>query len=552
MNKWEKKKILKYIWFWLPWVWLFAGYAILVWYQLVPGRWLVDSDMSVELILSKMLNEEGGILSHNWYYTSELRVFQFHWIFRVTMLLFPNNWHIARTVGMAVLLAIFTLSCLYMCKSLGFQRTGVWITGTLIWPFGRMYFYIVGYSGFYAVFIIFVCLIVGLISSLAQKDYVPWKKIVLAAALAFLSFASGTNGVRQTMMSFVPLLGGGILFLWLEIRQSHAKSFKDVLKGCKAAMRLVGWIFYATGFNVVGYLYNYLVLSKQYEYVNYDFLMFDKKFSVSNLLTVWSDFLSLFGYQNDVELYTFGGIATFCGLVIAFAVVFSLVRLCMRYPTLQLCRKLIVMTIIAGLLVCGSIFAFANVYMLGYHSNYWVPLIPFILVMLGIELDTECFDWEALHKGTQVVFACMITITAVGAITIEYSQPLNGLHCMEDAAKAILDSEYTTGYASYWSAGVLTELTDGRIEVIPVDVDDLSIFKWGTKRQYAESIPEGPVFILINRHYDERINQNPFALSNKGDIFLDTDDFWAVGFESAEEAYQVLFDAGVREYGIIP
>ena len=57
----------------LPWLWLAAGYVLDMWFQLVPGKWIVDSDLASEMMLAKILNQEGSILSHSWYYSTELR-----------------------------------------------------------------------------------------------------------------------------------------------------------------------------------------------------------------------------------------------------------------------------------------------------------------------------------------------------------------------------------------------------------------------------------------------------------------------------------------------
>lgn len=550
MNKhgWKKldwRKLGGSVWRILPWLWLLAGYAVLVWYQLVPGRWLVDGDMSCEMILCKMLNEEKSILSHNWFYSTELYTFHFHWIFRVTMLIFPNNWHLARTLAIAVILLIFVLAYLYMCYSLGFPRMGIWTAGAMLWPFGRLYFYEVGFSGFYAVYIIYACFAIGLVSSLARKEHKGWKKILLAGLLAFASAASGLNGVRQTMMTFAPLVAGMVLVLWMEIRRSKVRSVRECMTQCRETIRLSGWVLFAACFNVAGYLFNYKVLSRKYDFVTYNFVQLDKAFSIESLVAVWSDLLSLFGYQNNVYLYTFRGIASLCGLAIVAVIVFSLIRLCMRYRTLNLQQKLILMTVIAGLLVCGSIFAFSSVYFQGYHSNYWIPLVPVILAMVQIEMDTETFDWAILRQWMYGVFSGVVTLAAVGAILCEYYSPLNGESNIEEAVNVILESGYTQGYASHWCASSITELTDGKIEMISVNVNNLEIADWLQKKEYLDTVPEGPVFILIDRFHDTDIESNPFALSGKGDIFLDGACYWAVGYESMEEVYQILQDAGV-------
>lgn len=552
MKKQDWKKLGSDVWRILPWLWLLAGYVVLVWYQLVPGRWTVDGDMSCEMILSRMLNEEKSILSHNWFYSTELYIFHFHWFFRVAMLIFPYNWHLARTLAMAIIMLIFVLSYLYMSYSLGFPRMGVWTAGAMLWPFGRLYFYEVGYSGFYAVYIIYACFAIGLVSSLARKEHKRWKKILLTGLLAFSSVASGLNGVRQTMMTFAPLFAGMALVLWMEIRRNRVRSVREVMAQCRETVRLSGWVIFATCFNIAGYLFNYKVLSRKYDFLAYNFVQFDKGFTIDSLLAVWSDLLSLFGYQSGVYLYAIGGLASLCGIAIAALIIFSLIRLCMRYHTLNLQQKLIVMMVIAGLLVCGTIFAFCSVYFQGYHSNYWIPLVPVVLAMVQIEMDTEKFDWAVLRQWMYGVFSGVVTLAAVGAILYEYNFPLNGQPAIENAVNALLESGYTHGYASHWSASAITELTDGRIEMISVNISNLEVAEWLQKREYLDTIPEGPVFILIDRFHDTGIETNPFALSGKGDIFIDEGGYWAVGFESVEEAYQILYDAGVRENGQMP
>lgn len=546
-KKWDWKKAGSIVWRILPWLWLLAGYVVLVWYQLVPGRWLVDGDISSQMVLAKLLNEEKSILTHNWFYSTELHVFHYQWFFRFALLIFPNNWHLARTLTIALIMLVFVLAYLYMSYSLGFPRMGVWTAGAMLWPFGRLYFYEVGFTGCYAIYIIYACFAIGLISSLAWKKHRRWKKLLLAGLLAFSSAASGLNGVRQMMMTFAPLFVGMALVFWLEIRRKKVRSVRECMEQCRETIRLSGWIIFATCFNIAGYLFNYKVLSQKYDFVKYNFVQFDKIFTIDSLLAVWSDLLSLFGYQNKVYLYTLGGIASLCGLAFAALIVFSLVRLCMRYRTLNLQQKLILMTAIAGLLVCGSIFAFSSVYFQGYHSNYWIPLVPVILAMVQIELDTESFDWAILRQWVYGVFSGVVTLAAVGAILYEYHAPLNGEHNVEEAVNAILASGYTQGYASHWSASAITELTDGKVEVISVNVNNLEVEEWLQKREYLDTVPEGPVFILIDRFHDTDIDSNPFALSGKGDIFLDSVCYWAVGYESMEEVYQILEDAGVSD-----
>lgn len=45
----------------------------------MPGKWIVDSDLASEMILSDLLNKEGSIISHNWFYSTELKVVNLQW-----------------------------------------------------------------------------------------------------------------------------------------------------------------------------------------------------------------------------------------------------------------------------------------------------------------------------------------------------------------------------------------------------------------------------------------------------------------------------------------
>ena len=74
MKQQTKGGVLHALWRWLPWLWIAGGYLFDLWYQIVPGKWIVDSDLASEMILSDLLNREGSIISQNWFYSTELKV----------------------------------------------------------------------------------------------------------------------------------------------------------------------------------------------------------------------------------------------------------------------------------------------------------------------------------------------------------------------------------------------------------------------------------------------------------------------------------------------
>lgn len=59
---------------------------------------LIDSDMSSELILSKLLADENKILSTKWYYSTELRVLNTQLIYSFFFKIF-HDWTVIRTAS---------------------------------------------------------------------------------------------------------------------------------------------------------------------------------------------------------------------------------------------------------------------------------------------------------------------------------------------------------------------------------------------------------------------------------------------------------------------
>ena len=76
------------------------------------------------------------LLSKNWGYSTEIRVFYLQLIYRITLLIFPHNWFAARMLGQAVWLLLLVLCMLYAGHTLGLRGCGVWAAAALICPFG--------------------------------------------------------------------------------------------------------------------------------------------------------------------------------------------------------------------------------------------------------------------------------------------------------------------------------------------------------------------------------------------------------------------------------
>ena len=59
----------------LPYCLLLLGIVLTMTVMILHGRSYIDSDTASEMILADLLNQEGSIVSTNWWYSTEIRVF---------------------------------------------------------------------------------------------------------------------------------------------------------------------------------------------------------------------------------------------------------------------------------------------------------------------------------------------------------------------------------------------------------------------------------------------------------------------------------------------
>ena len=81
----------------------------------------VDSDMSSELLLGKLLAEEKSIITNCWYYSTVLKVIDTNLLWALLFEIF-DSWHIVRLTG-SFIIYLLTLACLYFfCWQAGLKK----------------------------------------------------------------------------------------------------------------------------------------------------------------------------------------------------------------------------------------------------------------------------------------------------------------------------------------------------------------------------------------------------------------------------------------------
>ena len=192
----------EHIWhtLWLILTWACLIYACLRTWQVIQGRmyYLLDSDMSSDLLLSYRLRQEHALLTTNWFYSTELRIFHNHLVFAPLFFL-SDNWLQVRTIGTAIILLGMLASCWYFCRQAGIGHLFPAIGTLLVTPVSDVYFRITLLTVSYPPHLFAAFLCCGVLFQYIRCKKRP-VRIALLVFLTLFSFVIGLGGLRLRLL----------------------------------------------------------------------------------------------------------------------------------------------------------------------------------------------------------------------------------------------------------------------------------------------------------------------------------------------------------------
>lgn len=505
-----KKTAAETLWAVVPWLWLFGAWLFGVIFMVVYGRSRLDSDMASEMVLAAQLNKEGGVLSTAWYYSTELRVFCEQILFKLGLAVFPQNWHAARTLAQAILSALVAVSGLYFLYGASLRKSAPWLVGALLCPFGFWQMFHCVFGGFYYVHMIFVMLSMGLVLRITTAMDSARRTAVRAVLLAGLAFAAGLNGIRILMNLYVPLAAAALVLLGWRWNQAPLERPRTVPQ-----VRFAAAAWGAAVVSLAGYVVNAKVLAANHTFSDQGQRSWTA-LSFEYLTRVWADFLTLFGYPGDsgtlsfgdpIPLFSLQGLLGALGLVIAGVLIASVVHLLMRRRELSFVRMAVLTVFLSCLLVDSIAFAFMNE-MIGINGSYWLPVVPLAFAVLGIEGETFPLRRGLPRRGLAVAFAVAFLGVSISTTLRFVEVPPRGEPHLETICDWLVDNGYTQGYATFWFANVMTELSDGTLEMWDVtDLSRMDLHGWLQTKSHINP-PEGEVFLIADPSV--RVDELPY------------------------------------------
>lgn len=442
----------------------------------------IDSDDSAEMILAKLLSQEGNLLSREWYYSTELRVLNTQLIM-APLFYFFTSWNTVRTVGTFILLIIYIVSFLVLCSQISVGTILKWLSPVLLWPFSLVYYDFVLFGLYYIPHLSIVFFSLALYFRLLKCSGMRYRISLLA--LLLLSCLSGMGGLRMLIVLYVPWVGT-LLFCSLPVR-----GMKEITQEKVKSFTIAMLMLFAAG---IGYLVNAKLLSKVFTFASWSNTTFTS-IDFNRLGEVINDMLSMAGYRDGRSIISISGIVNVMVLFMAAAVVYFYIIVFRRYKKLTEEERILALFSLLALLatVCVGIFTNQN-----WSDRYMIlPLINFVFIWaIYIKISGISYFKEK--------FLCLFiagTLCISGLIEYRGWSVDSKTSSHNNVLEFLQANDYHFGYADWWGADVLTELSDGEVNMCKVNNwKEFSVWYWLMDKNYEKNAGNDKIFILIENN----------------------------------------------------
>lgn len=461
-------------------VYLIAGY----------GAYL-DSDMASELVLAKQLVEEKALFSSKWYYSTEVRLLNTQLVFTPLMALFGGNWQLVRTLGCIILLGILAAACLYAARAIGAKWSYAWVfAGLTICVCSPLYAQNVIIGAYYVPHAVLMFVMLGF-----YGRWLRGRGILAAVGLLALAFVMGVSSIRYLLSVIAPLAGA---VLWQFVFPAEGEENART----RAQLQAVGL---GMGVGVLGAA-GYVIGKKLLLFFHFDvgyygstgYASFSQHDLGAQIQSVIYGLLYAMGFEDGVPLFGVQGILNALVLLEIFAAGLLILR-ALRRGQMEAGRTGMLMLAFAFILSAASFVLLRSVY----FDRYWLPVM-----MLGAPVMALCMTTEkniVLRTLAMLLFAGAVMLGSASTMYYSMRSPqLEGNRWM-DIVQAAQDRGISRGYATFWNANVITEVSDGTIDVSNVEwateegvLSALRPVRWlETDRDFNMDTPDEPVFLLL-------------------------------------------------------
>lgn len=522
-------------------------------------NWL-DSDMAAEMIFSRLLADEGHFFATpDWYYSTEFRFLYTHWLM-VPLFWITDNWHVIRMVTNLISYVLVLASYAYFMKPLGVKRELVAASSAiLLLPFSETMMTHMAMGNTYLFHVIIVFWFFGLYLRLVgvgqMKESVGTgagertgrlRRIVRIVLFTALALVCGVSGVRYLLALQCPLVLAAFVYcLKSEEFQTLRQTFGEKDGSARTAWRAVltsrsvryfGWGLAGLLGAIVGYGINVLYVSRAYVFQTYgatNFIAVYQGVLTERLQNAIGCLLMLFGYIPDKGVLSLRGLVTIAAFVMLAIFAYAAYRVLHGVHGEDASRGeryFIALFLAVSFALNFFVFVFTTSTMV---PRYYITTWIFAVAVLCFYLEQR---EPRLDRTVVAVILTACLLLATAKTTLSYLT-VDKNETKRPVAEFLTENGYTFGYATYNNANIITELTNGAVEIANISgPDTLTYFKWSSPaRYYEDGYAEGVVFLLLTA--DEAAEYADAASVQAGEIVYDDGNYIVLTYESADALF---------------
>lgn len=543
----------------LAWCFLLACFGMLAQVLVEGSLHLLDGDASSELALARLLANENALISKNWIYSTELRVLNTQLVYAPLFKLF-DSWRAVRITGSLILNIMLVASYLFMMRQTPVKRRArIASAGFLLLAPSVGQIRIVNLHTYYIPHIAIGFVLVGLML-LCENRWRKGRAILPAVLFMGLSFVSGLGGIRQLMVTMAPLFAT----LLLRAIQSSAGDTSGFRIGVKALWANKPLVLGGLGVlaNGLGMAINMTVLRRLYTFSSQAEVSFISYLS-NRGVEVFNAALRLLGYHRGSRVLSQLGIVSLLALCLgALLVIYTVKVLLAKRPALQAHSPegradFLWYFFAASFLVNTLSFLLTDAY---FYELYYLPVLIWIVPLVATLMDQQTTPARRYQKLVACLFAACLVVNGLYSRDFLLERPreasvikygglsYHNVHLADDlqASLAYLEEQgYQQGYASFWHANVLRELSDGRVECTGIRFPEMTVYQWLLERQQTEPKEgRGASFLLLSveEYGDSQSQERIQSLTEdlQAQVAYQDEAFIILGFEQDDLVQAVL------------
>lgn len=524
---------------------LFGGCVLLAltYYKMKFGIKLMESDSASDILYAYLLSNEGSFILDNWYFSTELRIFDNELLFSLLFKLFPQvSWWTIETIGTTIMNGIIGLSSVFVGYKLGLGCKSLWLFGFALLPYGisEHYYVLMHGCGYYSFAIIEVFLILILFLTILNSI----KKFHLIVANIFylgLSLLIGIQGIRLLANLYLPLFVSSLIIFFYDfysnkiIRKENTLFY--YLKKDRMMLSSIGGVCMA----VIGYAVNSHLLTKKYAWRQSNNLQW-KEFSIDPIIAFVNDIISNLGYIEGGSLFSLRGLANLASLIICMLVVFCIAIECRKMNILKK-DKFIICFFNIALLIHLFIYIFLQK---EYKARYMLPFFMLLPHIIALSIK----EWEKSSKRNIIFILTVCSIIASINVICFWDQKGNhqniNIDKQKEMANFLVNNGYKYGFSTFWYCNSTIQLSNGKLDIYPLQsITSFEKLQWlCTKENIKYDWPD-KVFFIVS---DVQLEAGKEMTWNQRDkIIWNSEEIYVFSYNSITELQNAFLNKSLND-----